>query len=372
MHVPVSKPLLGELEKKYVTDALNKGDISGFKGDYLKKFEDQFAEFCRVKHAVTVSSGTTALHLALVVLGIKEGDEVLVSSLTNMASFFAVLYQKARPIAIDCEPDTLNINPALIEAKITAKTKAIMVVHLYGHPVNMDPILEIAQKHHLLVVEDAAEAHGAEYKGHKVGSLADIGCFSFYANKIMTTGEGGMMTTNNDELAERARSLKALAFGKENKFRHQAVGYNYRLTNLQAALGCAQLAKIDLILKKKRQMAEYYLRSLSGIDGLQLPVEKDYAFNVYWMFNLVLIGKLSGKRQSIMSKLEKRGVEVREDFVPFNEQEIFIKQGLTRPEDCPLASRLGRDGFYIPSGTDISEAELEYVCRQIKEVVGLV
>jgi len=371
MHVPVSKPLFSELEKKYVLDALEKGDISGFKGQYIKKFEDQFATFCGVKHAVTVSSGTTALHLALAVLGIKSDDEVLVSSLTNMATFFAVLYQNAKPIPVDCELETLNIDPLLVEEKITDKTKAIIVVHLYGHPVDMDPILALAKKYNLYVIEDAAEAHGAEYKGRKVGSLGDIGCFSFYANKIVTTGEGGMITTNNPELADKARSLKALAFGKENKFMHQDVGYNYRLTNLQSALGCAQMDKIDLIIKKKRQMAEYYLKNLAGIEGLQLPVEKDYAFNVYWMFNLVLTGKLMGKRKEIMSQLEEKGVEVRDDFVPFNDQEIFIKSDLTQHEDCPLATQIGKNGFYIPSGTDISEEEQNYVIEQIKEVIKI-
>ena len=230
MHVPVGKPLLGDIETRYVTDAVSKGEISGFFGSYIGKFEKEFAAFCGAKEAVTVSSGTTALHLALATLKIGPGDEVLVSSFTNMATFFAVLYQGATPIPIDSEEGTFNIDPRLIEEKITPRTRAILVVHIYGHPADMDPIMAIAKKHNLRVIEDAAEAHGAEYKGRKTGSIGDIGCFSFYANKIITTGEGGMLTTNDSALAAEARSLKALAFGTENKFMHRAIGYNYRMT----------------------------------------------------------------------------------------------------------------------------------------------
>ncbi|TSD02439.1 MAG: glutamine--scyllo-inositol transaminase [Parcubacteria group bacterium Athens0714_24] len=352
-----------------MAQAMARGEISGFSDSFIKEFEEKFADFCGTKYAVAVSSGTTALHLAMAALGIKKGDEVLVSTFTNMATFFAVLYQGARPIPIDSDSKTLNINPALLEAKITPKTKAIMVVHIYGHPVDMDPVLEIARKHNLYVVEDAAEAHGAEYKGKKVGSLGDIGCFSFYANKIITTGEGGMVTTNNSELAEKVRSLKTLAFGKENKFMHQDIGYNYRLTNVQAAIGVGQMNKVKEIIERKRAMAKFYLENLSGIPEIQLPVEEPYALNVYWMFNIVLKGKLSGRRAFFINELKKKGVETRDDFVPFNQQEIFIKQGLTKPEDCPVANSFYQDGLYLPSGTDISEEELKYVVQQIKEII---
>lgn len=368
MHIPVGKPLFGAIEKEYVNDALDRTEISGFSGGYTTKFETAFAEFCGVKEAVTVSNGTTALHLALVALGIKAGDEVLVSTFTNMATFFAVLYQGAIPVPIDSEPDTLNMDPSLLEAKITSRTKAIIVVHIYGHPADMDPILAMAKKHNLYVVEDAAEAHGAEYKGRRTGSLGDIGCFSLYANKIITTGEGGMITTNNKELADKARSLKSLAFGTENKFMHADTGFNYRMTNMQAAFGAAQMTHAEDVINRKRIMAEYYLKHLANIPGLSLPVEKDYAKNVYWMFNILLEGPLSGKRAAFMKGLAERGVESREDFIPFNDQEIYIRQGFTKSEDCPVASNAGREGFYIPSGTDITEEEQEYVVSQIKQV----
>lgn len=370
MFVPVSRPLLGKEEAALVATAMERGEISGFSGDFIKKFEDEFAAFCGVKYAVAVSSGTTALHLALVTLNVGPGDEVLVSTFTNMATVFAILYQGATPIAIDSEPRTGNMNPELLAAKITTKTKAIMPVHIYGHPVDMDPVLALAKQHNLAVVEDVAEAHGATYRGKRTGSLGDIGCFSFYANKIVTTGEGGMLTTNNAAFAERARMLKSLAFGTSNKFMHQDIGYNYRLTNVQAAIGVAQMGKIEEILQRKKSMAEFYLNALQEIPDLQLPVTEDYATNVYWMFNVILRGRLADQRAAFMNKLKERGVDTREDFIPMNQQEIFVARGLAKPEDCPVANEWGQSGFYLPSGTEISNEELTYVAEQVKAVAA--
>lgn len=368
MKVPVSQPLLGPHERTYVTTAIRKGDISGLFGDYLPEFEHSFAKFCTSKYAALVNSGTTALHLAVAALGIGKGDEVLVATFTNMATFFAVLYEGAVPVPIDVEPDTLNIDVTKIEEKITARTKAIIVVHLYGHPVDMDPVMAIAKKHNLYVIEDAAEAHGATYKGRVVGSIGHIGCFSFYSNKIITTGEGGAVTSDNKELIERIKLIKNLAFGDKEKFMHKALGFKYQMTNLQAAVGAGQMKHVKDILKRKRDIGAYYMKNLKGIAGIQLPVEKPYAKNVYWMFNLILTGPLEGKRELFMSELKKRGVETREDFVPYNEQKIFIERGLTKPSDCPVASRIAPNGFYIPSGTLISKKELAYVVKMIKEV----
>lgn len=368
MFVPVSRPLLGAKEREYVNDAITAGDISGLSGKYLGEFESSFAKFCDTKYAALINSGTTAIHVAVAALGIGPGDEVLVQSFTNMATFFAVLYQGAKPIPIDSEPDTLNIDPSLLEKKITKRTKAIIVVHLYGHPVDMDPVMKIARKYKLKVIEDAAEAHGALYKGKKVGSIGDIGCFSFYANKIVTTGEGGGVTTDDKKLIERVRLLKNLAFGKKEKFMHEAVGLKYQMTNLQAAVGAAQMTHIDEILEKKRAMASYYLEHLAGIPDIVLPVEKPYAKNVYWMFNLVLRSTLSGKRLRFMKELRDRGVDTREDFVPFNQQKIFLKQKLTKKLDCPVINKIYNDAFYIPSGTDISIEEQAYVVQHIREV----
>ena len=272
--------------------------------------------------------------MALAAVGVGRNDEVLVATLTNMATFFAVHYLGASPIPIDIEPDTLNVNHHLLEARITPRTKAILVVHLFGHPVEMDPVLEIAHRHGLAVVEDCAEAHGAEYRGRKVGSLGSVGCFSFYANKIITTGEGGMCTTNDPALAEKIRSLKSLAFGASNKFMHSAVGFNYRMTNLQAAIGCAQMEKIEEIIEMKRTLSREYNRLLAGCPDLQLPIEKDYARNVYWMYHIVLTGRAAGARAGIMAELAAEGIETRETFIPYNLQ-----------EHLPLTAGIGRDNY---------------------------
>lgn len=369
MFVPVSQPLLGATERKYVNRAIARGEISGLFGDYIRQFEESFAKFCDVKHAITVNSGTTALHLAVAALGIGPGDEVLVSTFTNMATFFAVLYQGAKPIPIDSEPRTFNMDPSLLEAKITKNTKAIIVVHIYGHPADMDPIMKIAKKYNLYVIEDAAEAHGATYKGKKVGSIGHIGCFSFYSNKIITTGEGGGLTTNDDALAAKMRLLKNLAFGEKDKFMHQALGYKYQMTNLQAAVGAAQMTKVKEILKRKKEMARAYLTGLKDMPEIQLPVQEKYATSVYWMFNIVLRGALAGRRREFMAELKRRGVDTREDFVPFNQQEIFIRQKLTKKTDCPVINGIYDDGLYLPSGTLISKKELDYVIKNVKEAL---
>ncbi len=369
MKIPVSNPYIDDEDRKLAVEALSLSEISGTYGRFIKEFEDGFASYCGCKYGIATANGTVAIHLALVTLGIKEDDEVLVATFTNMATFMAVLYEQAKPIPIDIEPDTLNLDPKLLEEKITPKTKAIIVVHVYGHPVDMDPVLEIAKKHNLFVIEDAAEAHGAEYKGKKIGSLSDISCFSFYANKIITTGEGGMLLTNNEELAKRARSLGSLAYGDKIRFMHKDIAFNYRLTNLQAALGVSQLKKIETTIAKKRAIADFYKKELNEINDLQLPVEKSYAKNVYWMYHIILKGKLESKRDEIRNKLKEKGIDTREAFIPFNMQEIFISRGLTKKEDCPVANYVALNGFYLPSGINLKEEELKYVSDSLKEII---
>lgn len=367
--VPVSSPVLGELERAAVDSVMRSGAISGFAGDRVAAFEDGFARYCDSSFGVAVSNGTTALHLALVTLGVTRDDEVLVATLTNMATFFAVLYQGAIPVPIDVEPDTWNLDPSLLESKVTSRTKAIIVVHLFGHPVDMAPVMEIAGKYGLAVIEDCAEAHGALYQGKKVGSLGTVGCFSFYANKIITTGEGGMLTTSDPELAAKARSLRSLAFGGTNKFMHTDIGYNYRLTNLQAAIGVAQLTRIDDIVRGKRRVAAYYTSRFGTSKRLQLPVEKAYARNVYWMYHMGLRGMAPGARAHVMDRLRERGVETRESFIPYNLQDTFLARGWTRAADCPVANDIGLRGFYIPSGPQLSDDDLDYVASNVIEVV---
>ncbi len=369
-HIPVSEPYLDGAEKEFVLDALEKKAISGFFGEYITRFEEGFAAYSDCSHGVAVTSGTTALHLALLALRVGAGDEVLVATTTNMATFFAVAYQNAKAVPIDIEEDTFNLDPAKLEAKITPRTKAIIVVHLFGHPVDMDPVLAVAKKHNLFVIEDCAEAHGATYKGRKVGSLGHIGCFSFYANKIITTGEGGMLTTNDPALAERSRSLRSLAFGKVNKFMHSDIGYNYRMTNLQAAVGCAQLGKIEDVIARKIKMAAFYTSRLSGEKSLRLPVTKPYARNVYWMYHVNLEGKAASRRDEILKDLREQGIETREGFIPYNLQEIFIKDKLTSPGDCPVAARLATTSFYLPSSPLITVEDMEYVANGLKDALN--
>ncbi|HEV2490510.1 MAG TPA: DegT/DnrJ/EryC1/StrS family aminotransferase [Candidatus Acidoferrales bacterium] len=367
--LPVSSPSLGLREIEYVTAALEAGEISGTHGQFLDRFEREFASYCNCSHGVATSNGTTALHLAVASLGIGPGDEVLVSTLTNMATFFAVLYQGATPVPVDVEEDTWNLNPTLLESLLTPRTRAILVVHLYGHPADMDPIMEFARRHNLYLIEDAAEAHGALYKGKKAGSIGDVGCFSFYANKILTTGEGGMITTSDPAIAKRARALRSLAYGSERKFMHTDVGFNYRMTNLQAALGCAQLEKIEDVIESKRRIARLYSEQLSGISEIQLPVEKPCSRNVYWMYHIVLRGSAEKHRDLVMQLVAEHGIETRPAFIPYNLQEIFIRDGLTQPELCPVANRISESGLYLPSSQSLTAEDIRWVSRHLKDAL---
>ncbi|MGQ9468443.1 MAG: DegT/DnrJ/EryC1/StrS family aminotransferase [Nitrososphaerales archaeon] len=279
--IPVCEPSIGETELQYVTDCVRSGWISS-KGEYMTKFEEAFSKYCGAKFGVSTSIGTAALHLALLAIGTGPSDEVIIPAFTMIATANAVTSTTgARPVLVDLEPFTWNANVQGIKEKVSGKTKAVMVVHTYCHPVDMDPVLEVAQKHGLYVVEDACEAQGAEYKGKRAGTLSDIGCFSFYANKIITTGEGGMLVTNNEEFAERARLLRDQAFEKTKRFWHKRIGYNYRMTNLQAAVGLAPMERIDEFVKIRRGNAAYYNSLLGGIEGITLPAEAEWAKNVY-------------------------------------------------------------------------------------------
>lgn len=370
--IPVCDPFLSPKVDEYVSDALKSKELSGNFGSYIQKFEDQFAGFLGVENAICVSSGTTALHVALSILDLGEGDEVIVQTQTNMATAFAVSYTGARPVPVDITTDTYNIDPSIVKSKISNKTKAIIVVHLFGHPVDMDPIMSIAKEKNLYLIEDCAQAHGALYKGKKVGSLGDIACFSFYANKILSTGEGGMVVTNDSELAKKARKVSSLSYGPaNNRFMHEKIGFNYRMPNLTAAIGCAQLEKIEEIIEKKRNIAKFYSNNLSNIKQLQLPVEKDYAFNVFWMYHIVFKSNATGKRNFLLEKLKAKGVDTRNSFVPLNQQNVYIEMGIVKPNDCPNANFVGENGFYLPSGPNIDNKDLEYVVNSLKSVLLL-
>jgi len=365
----LNQPVIGEEEITNVCSALRETYISGLVGKFKQEFEERFSAYCGVRYGISTTSGTTALHLALAVLGIGPGDEVIIPTLTNIATAFAVVYCGATPVVVDSESETFNMDVSQIESKITPKTKAIMPVHLYGHPVDMDPLLEIAHRYGLYVVEDAAEAHGAQYRGRRVGCLGDIGCFSFLANKIITTGEGGMVVTDNPEFAKKANSLKNLAFSSERKFLHHEIGFNYRLTNIQAAIGVAQLDRIDKVLIRKREIAEFYNQRFQNIEGLVLPVEKEWAYHVYWVYGfLVEEDKFGRSRDDVVSVFKERGIEPRTSFIPMHQQPVFHKMGILKDANCPVAEEVSRKGLYLSAGWGMMDEELEYIANTLLQL----
>lgn len=366
MKIPVAEPLIGEKELKYVTDAVKSGWVSS-QSKYVTEFEEKFSKYCGVKYGVATSSGTTALHLALVALDVGNGDEVIIPTFTMVATANAVIYTGAKPVLVDSELTTWNIDIEKIEEKITDKTKAIIVVDIYGHPVNFDPLLDMAKDHGLYVIEDAAESHGAEYKGRKTGGLTDVACFSFYANKIITTGEGGMLVTNSQEMAEKARWLRSLAFGRFGKhFYHEAVGFNYRMSGLQAALGLAQLEQIDKFISIHRNNAKLYNSLLSKIgEKVTLPPEAPWAKSVYWMYSILIQEEFGMSRDSLMKNLELNGIETRTFFYPIHVQPIYAQH--YAGEKFPVADELSRKGINLPSGNNLTADEVTYICECIKK-----
>lgn len=361
--IPVAAPALVGNERKYVMDCLDSTWISST-GKYVDRFEQAFAKFCGVKHAVSCSNGTTALHLALLALGVGPGDEVIVPTLTFVATANAVTYCGARPVFIDSEPETWNLDPGLLEEKITSRTKGIIVVHLYGHPVNMGPVLDIAQRHGLFVLEDAAEAHGAEYKGRRVGSLGEIATFSFYGNKIITTGEGGMVVTDDDELADKVRQLKGQGMDPQKRYWFPIVGYNYRMTNIQAAIGLAQLEKADWHIERRREIASWYYERLKKCPGLTLPVEKEWAKNAYWMFSVVLDDQVPVDRDKLRSKLSEKGIETRPFFYPMHTLPPY-KDKIKSDNAFPFASKLSKKGINLPTWAGLTKDDIEYITRNL-------
>jgi perosamine synthetase len=362
--IPVNSPVITEDSKDLVAKALSEGWISSA-GPYIEEFEREFAAYLGVKHAIAVNTGTAALHIALLSAGIGEGDEVIVPAFTMAASWMAVMYCGAKPIFVDVDPDIYTIDPSQIESAITSCTKAIMPVHIYGHPADMNPVLAIAKKHGLVVIEDAAEAHGATYQGKMVGGIGDVNAFSFYANKIITTGEGGMVTTNSDELASRARSLRDLAHSKDKRFIHDELGYNYRLTSMQAALGSGQLKHIEEFLSTKRHMAEQYEKRLKNVPGLTLPITKEWATHVYWMYAILIDEKKFGmNKDTFRKKLLELGVDTRDFFYAPSDQPVLVKAGLVT-QSYPVTEIIAQSGCYLPSGLAITDEQIDAVCDVI-------
>lgn len=370
--IPVYEPLIGDEELANVVDCIRRGVISGVvRGDYIDRFEDLVAASCGAQYGIATTSGTTALALAVAALGIGASDEVIVPSFTNIATAFAVIYSGAKPIFVDVDPATWNIDADLVAAEITPKTKAILPVHIYGQPADMDRITEVAQRHGLLVIEDACEAHGAEYKGRPIGAIGDAGCLSFFANKVITTGEGGMVVSNDECVARRARSLKNLSYSTEEKFKHVALGFNYRMTNIQAAIGVAQMKSLPAVLERKRQIAHAYEERLQGVEGLQLPTEAAFCTNIYWVYGVV-VGGGRPRRHMVVERLAAEGIETRPFFYPLHRQPVFREMGIVGERQLRVSEYLGEGGFYLPSGPGLTETQIDIVCDALRNALDAV
>jgi perosamine synthetase len=367
--IPVNTPLLDGNEKKYLNECIDTGWISS-EGPFIRKFEEQMAKYAGRKHAIAVANGSVALDAAVVAAGVKQGDEVLLPTFTIISCAAAIVRAGAVPVTVDCDPLTFNMKVSEIESKITSKTRAIMVVHIYGYPTDMNPVLAIAKKHGLKIIEDAAEMHGQSYFGKMCGSFGDISTFSFYPNKHITTGEGGMILTDDDATADHCRSLRNLCFIPEKRFVHNELGWNFRMTNLQAALGLAQLERIESFIVKKRKMGRLYNELLADIDAFQLPVPKlAYAENIYWVYPIVLRDSYPGDTEQFCKRLTEKGVGNRPFFWNMHEQPVFQKMGLFQGVSHPNAERIARRGFYVPSGLGLSEGEIRQVCSTLRELV---
>lgn len=368
--IPVCVPTLLGNERKYLLDAIDTNWISSA-GKYIPLFEKAFSKYCGVKHGIAVINGTSALHLALTALGISKGDEVIIPDFTMISCAFAVCYSGAKPVFIDVEKETWNINPDKIEEKITNKTKAIMVVHIYGNPCEMKKIKEIADKHNLKIIEDVAEAHGTEYYGKRCGSIGDIACFSFYANKIITTGEGGMVITNNNELSKKCRYYKNLCFplNEPRKYLHKDIGFNYRMSNLHAAIGLAQVEKADKYIKMRRKNNSLYRKYLKDIPGITFQTEKQTTKNVYWMNGIVINPKEFGlSRDELIIKLKEKSVDSRPFFNGMHKQLSLKQYGCDCKGKYPVSDWLAENGLYLPSGSGLKEEDIRKIFKIIKKL----
>ena len=375
--IPVNEPSLGITELENVTECLRTGWISSA-GRFIDEFEKKWAAYCGKRYGIAVSNGTTALQLAVASLDLKAGDEVIMPSFTIISCALAVVYNKGVPVLVDSDQETWCMDVTQIEQKITSRTRAIMPVHIYGHPVDMDPVMDLARKYGLAVIEDAAEVHGAEYftmrntsdpAWRRCGSFGTVSCFSFYANKLITTGEGGMILTDSQPLAEKLRSLRNLCFQAQRRFVHEELGFNFRLTNLQAAIGLAQLQRIAQIVSRKRWMGQEYTKRLEDLHCLRLHREKSWARSVYWMYGVVLNEDYGMNATEFGRRLQDLGVETRPFFLGMHEQPVFRQRGLFLNERYSVTETLARQGLYLPSGLALTEEQLSRVCDAVHQVI---
>lgn len=368
--IPVNEPLLDGNERKYLLECIDSGWISS-EGPFVSRFEREFATRAGRKHGVAVCNGTAALDIAIEALDLQPGDEVILPAFTIISCIAQIVRAGAIPVLVDSDPLTWNLDVGQLKARVTPRTKAIMAVHIYGLPVDMDPLLAFARQHGLKVIEDAAEAHGQTYRGLPCGSFGDISTFSFYPNKHVTTGEGGMLLTDDDNLAGEFRSLRNLCFVPEKRFVHERLGWNCRMTNLQAAVGVAQLERLDVFIARKRRMGERYARGLAGLPHVQLPLPAtEYAQNVYWVFGLVVGDEHGMDAAEAMRRLSGLGIGCRPFFAPMHQQPVLRRRGLFEGESYPVAERLYRQGFYIPSGLALQDAQVDQVCDALWKTFG--
>ncbi|MBT7296659.1 DegT/DnrJ/EryC1/StrS family aminotransferase [Candidatus Woesearchaeota archaeon] len=368
--IPVNEPLLNGNEKKYLNECIDTGWISS-EGPFVKKFEDTFAKKVNRKYGVAVANGTAAIDIAIEALSISKGDEIIVPTFTIISCINQILRIGAKPVFVDSDPITWNMDVSQIEEKISLKTKAIMMVHIYGLPVDIDPIIELAEKYNLKIIEDAAEMIGQEYKGKPCGSFGELSTFSFYPNKHITTGEGGMLVTNDKQLAEKCRSLRNLCFQNENRFIHENLGWNYRMTNLQAALGLAQLEQLDNFIIRKRKMGHLYDNYFNSINCIQIPKTKTkYANNIYWVYGIVLKNECSMNAKEVMQQLSQYGIGTRPFFYPMHLQPVLNKLGLLKKESYPVSENLYLNGFYLPSGLSLTENKINFISETLYKILS--
>jgi perosamine synthetase len=364
--IPVNEPLLTEADFASVMDALRSGWISGA-GPDIDAFEQAWAAYCGRQHGIAVANGSVALQLAISLLDLEPGDEVILPSFTIISCIWPIVLAGATPVLVDSDPRTWTMDVDEVRRKITPRTRAIMPVHMYGNPVDMQPLCDIAQEHGVSLVEDAAEAHGAEYRGKRIGSFGAVSCFSFYANKLITTGEGGMVLVDDDALAARARRFRNLGFQPGRRFLHAELGFNFRLTNLQAALGVRQVERIEDIVARKRAMGLAYTERLSRLPGLELQVEQARSRGVYWMYGLVVRESTGLDAAELARRLAQRGVETRPFFLGMHEQPVLCERGLFEGESYPVTERLARQGLYLPSGLGLDTSQIDCICDAVRE-----
>jgi perosamine synthetase len=374
--IPVSEPRLDGRELEYVTECLTTGWISSA-GRFLVEFEEAWARYCDRRFGVAVCNGTVALQLAVAALDLEPGDEVIMPAFTIISCAMAVVYQGGIPVLVDADPETWCMDVSQVAARITPRTRAIMPVHIYGHPVDMDPLLDLAERHGLAIIEDAAEAHGAQYlsgrgsaQWRRCGSFGDLSCFSFYANKLVTSGEGGMVVTDDEALAKRLRLLRNLGFGPGRRFLHDELGFNFRMTNVQAAIGKAQVERIDDTVDQKRRIGQRYVEGLTGLPGIRLQVERPWARSVWWMNGLVLDKQSGHTAASLAQALAALGVETRPFFLGMDRQPALRERGLFYGENYPVTDELAEMGLYLPSGVGLTGEQQEGVIGAVRKVLG--